>query len=73
MIGFGALPGRNPGILISRAIDAVGLVQILVDLLGGNLDRELDGVFVGAFNGGLHRGDQATRDPATDATVQTRR
>jgi len=30
---------------------AIRAVQILVDLLGRNLDRELDGVFLGGFNG----------------------
>ena len=42
---------------------SVGQIQVLVDLLRRNLDRELDGMRFGGFNGRLHVGDQATRDP----------
>jgi hypothetical protein len=38
----------------------VGAVEVLVELVGGDLDRELHGVRRGGFDGGLHRA-QATR------------
>ena len=68
------LAGSESGDLDLARDRPVGEIQILVDLLGGNFDRQLDGVCVGALNGGLHGGAQATRDHrARTRNAQARR
>ena len=56
--GLGRLAGTEPGDLHLTRDRAVGLVEILVELVGRHLDRELHGVLRGAFDGGLHGRDQ---------------
>src|SRR5262249_15689852 len=70
---LGRLPRSEPRDLHLARDRSIGAIEILRQLIGRHLDRQLDGVLRGALDGRLHAATKATGDPSSERVARCTR